>query len=165
MPIQADDWLTTLTAPIEIPVDFVEGKSVDFNEMSVGPYTGTIENESGKASIVRYDGQNVLQVNSGSNVSIIEDFDVDPKAKYTITFWAKGSRSDKDVNFNVPSLLGNNVEGTAIQRNMGSEGRQVVQNLLLSPKALTTCNRWFLQNREWSEWLYPYSESTGGLLS
>ena len=39
---QGDDWLATLTAPIEIPVDFVEGKTVDFNEMSVGPYTGMI---------------------------------------------------------------------------------------------------------------------------
>ena len=40
---QADDWLNMLTAPIEIPVDYVEGKSVNFNDMSVGPYTGTAE--------------------------------------------------------------------------------------------------------------------------
>ena len=40
---QADEWLNTLTAPIEIPVDYVEGKVVDFNEMPVGAYDGTIE--------------------------------------------------------------------------------------------------------------------------
>ncbi len=108
---QADDWLATLTAPIEIPVDFVEGKTVDFNEMSVGPYTGTIENDKGKASIVRYDGQNVLQINNTTNVRIVEDFEVDPKAKYTITFWAKGARADRDVNFNV-NFSGNPVEGS-----------------------------------------------------
>ena len=108
---QGDDWLATLTAPIEIPVDFVEGKTVDFNEMSVGPYTGTIENDKGKASIVRYDGQNVLQINNTTNVRIVEDFEVDPKAKYTITFWAKGSRADRDVNFNV-NFSGNNIEGS-----------------------------------------------------
>ena len=27
---QADDWMSVLTAPIEIPVDFVEGKTVDY---------------------------------------------------------------------------------------------------------------------------------------
>ena len=107
---QGDDWLATLTAPIEIPVDFVEGKTVDFNEMSVGPYTGTIEN-NGKASIVKYDGQNVLQINNMTNVRILEDFEVDPKAKYTITFWAKGARADRDVNFNV-NFSGNPVEGS-----------------------------------------------------
>lgn len=107
---QADEWISTLTAPIEIPVDFVEGKSVDFNEMSVGPYTGTIEN-NGKASIVKYDGQNVLQINNMTNVRILEDFEVDPKAKYTITFWAKGARADRDVNFNV-NFSGNPVEGS-----------------------------------------------------
>ena len=108
---QADEWISTLTAPIEIPVDFVEGKSVDFNEMSVGPYTGTIENESGKASIVRYDGQNVLQINNMTNVRIVEDFEVDPKARYTITFWAKGARADREVKFNV-NFSGNNIEGS-----------------------------------------------------
>ena len=38
---QADDWLNMLTAPIEIPVDYVEGKTVNFNEMSVGDYTAS----------------------------------------------------------------------------------------------------------------------------
>ena len=31
---QPDEWLKMLTAPIEVPVDYVEGKSVNFNEMT-----------------------------------------------------------------------------------------------------------------------------------
>ena len=96
---QADDWLNLLTAPIEIQVDYVEGKTVDFNEMSVGSYDGTIE--KGKASIVKYDNQNVLQISSTptpGQVRIIEGFEVDPLAKYTTTFWA---RADKDASFDV----------------------------------------------------------------
>ena len=104
---QADDWLNTLTAPIEIIVEYVEGKTVNFNEMPVGKYDGTIE--KGKASIVKYDNQNVLQVGTSSNVRIIEGFDVDPLAKYTTTFWA---RSDKDITFTI-TFSGVTVDGSA----------------------------------------------------
>ena len=93
---QADDWLNTVTAPIEIVVEWVDGKSVNFNEWPLGNYTGTID--KGKASIVNYDDQHVLQIGQASNVRIIEDFDYDPLAKYTTTFWA---RSDKDVSFTI----------------------------------------------------------------
>ena len=102
---QADDWLNMLTAPIEIPVDFVEGKTVDFNEMNVGPYEGTIE--KGSASIERYDDQNALKIGTMCNVRIIEGFDVDPLAKYTVTFWAK---ADKDASFDI-TFSGNKVNG------------------------------------------------------
>ena len=104
---QADDWLATLTAPIEIPVDYVEGKSVNFNDMSVGDYSGTVE--KGSASIIKYDDQNVLKVGASSNVRIIEDFDVDPLAKYTTTFWAQ---ADKDITFDV-TFSGTKVSGSA----------------------------------------------------
>ena len=103
---QADGWLSLLTAPIEIQVDYVEGKSVNFNEMAVGAYTGTIE--KGKASIVKYDNQNVLQVPASSSVRVIEGFEVDPLAKYTTTFWA---RADKDITFDI-NFSGNPVTGT-----------------------------------------------------
>jgi hypothetical protein len=103
---QADEWLELLTAPIEIQVDYVEGKTVNFNEMAVGSYDGTIE--KGKASIVKYDGQNVLQIGASSNVRIIEGFDVDPLAKYTTTFWAK---ADKDITFSI-NFSGNTVTGS-----------------------------------------------------
>ncbi len=103
---QADEWLNLLTAPIEIQVDYVEGKTVDFNDMAVGSYDGTIE--KGKASIVKYDGQNVLQIGASSNVRIIEGFDVDPLAKYTTTFWAK---ADKDITFSI-NFSGNTVTGS-----------------------------------------------------
>ena len=103
---QPDEWLANLTAPIEIPVDYVEGKVVDYNQMPVGAYDGTIE--KGKAAIVKYDSQNVLQISATSNVSIIEGFDVDPLAKYTTTFWA---RADKDITFDV-NFSGTRVTGS-----------------------------------------------------
>ena len=105
---QADEWLSVLTAPIEIPVDYVEGKEVNYNEMSVGKFTGTIENEKGKAAIVKYDNQNALEIGITSNVRIIEGFEVDPAAKYTTTFWAK---ADKNATFTV-NFSGNPVKGS-----------------------------------------------------
>lgn len=105
---QADDWLNMLTAPIEISVDYVEGKEVNYNEMSVGKFEGTIENEKGKAAIVKYDNQNALEIGITSNVRIIEGFEVDPTAKYTTTFWAK---ADKDASFTV-DFSGNSVKGS-----------------------------------------------------
>ena len=103
---QADDWLSMLTAPIEVVVDYVEGKSVDFTTMSVGAYEGTIE--KGSASIETYDGMNTLKIGTGSNVRIIEGFEVDHLAKYTTTFWVK---ADKDATFNV-TFSGNKINGT-----------------------------------------------------
>ena len=103
---QADAWLSTLTAPIEIAVDYVEGKVVNFNEKSVGDYDGTIV--KGKAAIVKYDNQNALKVPASSSVRIIEGFEVDPKAKYTTTFWA---RADKNVTYNI-NFSGTPVPGT-----------------------------------------------------
>jgi hypothetical protein len=91
---QADAWLATLTAPIEIPVDYVEGKVVNYNDST--KFNGTID--KGKASIVKYDNQNALEIGITSNVRIIEGFEVDPLAKYTTTFWAK---SDKDATFTI----------------------------------------------------------------
>lgn len=100
---QADSWLNLLTAPIEVPVDYVEGKSVNFNTLTT--FDGTIE--KGKASIVNYDDQNVLKIDASSNVRIIEGFEVDPLATYTTTFWAK---ADKKATFSV-FFSGNEVEG------------------------------------------------------
>ena len=106
---QADDWLNMLTAPIEVQVDFVEGKTVDYNQMAVGPFPGTID--KGNAEIVKYDGQNVLQIASGTkagHVRIIEGFEVDPLATYTTTFWAK---VEKDASFTI-TFSGNKVDGS-----------------------------------------------------
>jgi len=102
---QADDWLNTLTAPIEIPVDYVEGKTVNFNEMPVGSYK---DYATSKASIVKYDNQNALKIGAQAQVNIIDGFEVDPLAKYTTTFWAK---ADKDITFEVV-FSGNKVTGS-----------------------------------------------------
>ena len=98
---QADGWLSTLTAPIEIVVDYVEGKTVNFNDMEVG-------NFASKATIAKYDNQNVLKIPASDSVCIIDNFPVDPKAKYTTTFWAK---ADKEINYNI-NFSGTPVAGT-----------------------------------------------------
>lgn len=107
---QAEGWLNTLTAPIEVQVDYIEGKTVDYNTMT--KFEGKVE--KGSASIVKYDGQNTLMIgttkNPSANVRIIEGFEVDPLAKYTTTFWAK---TDKDASFNV-EFSGNKVDGNGI---------------------------------------------------
>ena len=108
---QADEWLETLTAPIEIPVDYVEGKVVNYNDST--SFNGTIDNATkGKASIVTYDGQKVLQIGTASDVRIIEGFEVDPKAKYTTTFWARAQDGKESVSFTV-TFSGTKVPGTA----------------------------------------------------
>lgn len=106
---QADGWLNMLTAPIEIPVDYVEGKTVDFTTMSAGNYDAV---EKGSASIVKYDGQNALMIgttkNPLANVRIIDGFEVDSLATYTTTFWAK---VDKNASFTV-EFSGNQIVGS-----------------------------------------------------
>ena len=108
---QADDWLQLLTAPVEIPVDYVEGKTIDFNTMSVGAYDKD-KIEKGKASIVKLDDQNVLQIGSRSDVRIVDGFEVDPKAKFTTTFWARAQTGKDYVSFTM-TFSGNPVPGTA----------------------------------------------------
>lgn len=100
---QADDWFKLLTAPIEIPVDFVDEKKVDYTTMTT--FDGTVE--KGTGVIEKYDGMNTLKVGTLSNVRIIEGFHVDPLATYTVTFWA---RADKDASFGV-IFSGNAVDG------------------------------------------------------
>lgn len=101
---QADEWLANLTAPIEIPVDFVEGKVVNYNDST--EFHGTIEKGT-SASITKYDDQNTLKIGTAVNVRIVEGFDVDPLAKYTTTFWAK---VDKDASYTI-TFSGNKVNG------------------------------------------------------
>ncbi len=91
---QADEWLNTLTAPIEISVDYVEGKVVDYKDVT--SFDGTVE--KGKGYITQFEGQNVLRINNVSNVNVIEGFEVNPKAKYTTTFWARAQQG-KEVSF------------------------------------------------------------------
>lgn len=102
---QADDWLNYLTAPIEIPVDYVEGKVVNYNDST--KFNGTVEKGT-SVSIEKYDNQNALKIGTLCNVHIIEGFEVDPLARYTTTFWA---RADKDATFNI-TFSGTKVNGT-----------------------------------------------------
>ena len=113
---QADEWLATLTAPIEITVDKQVLKVINYNDST--EFHGTVE--KGKASIVIYDGQNCLQISATptpGQVRIVEGFEVEPNAKYTTTFWAK---ADKDASFDIV-FSGNKIAGS------GPNGKWVVK--------------------------------------
>ena len=77
---QADEWLNTLTAPIEIAVDPIQDKYVDYTTMET--FTGTAK--KGKPSIVKnFDGtDNALKLPKRSKVYIVEDFDIDLLGTY-----------------------------------------------------------------------------------
>lgn len=92
---QADGWLKTLTAPIEISVDPIEDKTVDYTTME--EFTGTVKakGQGSTPGIVKnYDGNdNALRLPKKSKIYIVEGFDLDTLGTYTITFYAK---VDKD---------------------------------------------------------------------
>ena len=100
---QADEWLNTLTAPIEIIVDFIDAKTVDFTTMTT--FDGTVE--KGTAAIEKYDGANALKISSATWARIVEGFELDSLATYTVTFWAK---ADKSVNFGA-TFCGKTLDG------------------------------------------------------
>lgn len=127
---QADDWLNTLTAPIEIMVDYVEGKSVDFTTMEIGEYEGTYEKTPG--TIEKYDGANALKVAASAKVCIIEGFEVDSMATYTITFWAK---SDKTANFSVVFSGNNNIDGGAANGRFSIAGGEKWRKIVITCKS------------------------------
>ena len=110
---QPDEWLANLTAPIEIPVESVEGKFVNYNDST--EFHGTVE--KGSASIAKYDDQNTLKLGTGSQVRIVEGFEVSPLDKFTTTFWVK---SDKDASYTV-TFSGNKVDGA------GTEGKWILK--------------------------------------
>ena len=88
---QADGWLNLLTAPIEISVDPIDDKFVDYTTMET--FTGTVKS-TGKPRIeVNYDNGNALRIPKMSKVYIVEGFDVDPLGAYEVTFYVK---VDKD---------------------------------------------------------------------
>ena len=96
---QADDWLNMLTAPIEIIVEPIDDKFVDYTTME--EFTGTIVRDgrgNNKTGIVKnYDGNdNALKVPIRSKVYIVEGFDIDPLGTYTITFYAKVDNIEMD---------------------------------------------------------------------
>ena len=113
---QPDEWIKTLTAPIEIPVDYVEGKTVNYNDYPLGAYDGTVT--AGNVSIVKYDGQNVLGLlKSGSGLQakaasarLAEGVALEPGATYTVTFWANTAKDN--ASFNI-TFADNKVMGTA----------------------------------------------------
>ena len=92
---QADGWLNTLTAPIEIQVDPIEDMFVDYTTME--EFTGTAK--SGKPRIEKnYDGdENALRCPVRGKVYIVEGFDVDPLGAYTVTFYAKVDKDESVI--------------------------------------------------------------------
>ena len=104
---QADGWLKDLTAPIEIPVDPIEDKFVDYTTME--EFTGTA---SGTTPVIvkNYDGdENALKIPRArrTKVNIVEDFPIDPMGKYTITFFAKVDKDELGLLF---TFSGNKIQ-------------------------------------------------------
>ena len=94
---QADEWLGTLTAPIEISVDPIEDIFVDYTTME--EFTGTAEN-SKPVIVINYDGEdNALKCPKGrrNRVRIVEGFDIDLLGEYTITFYAKVDKDESII--------------------------------------------------------------------
>ena len=102
---QPDGWFKLLTAPIEISVDVIKDKEVDYTTMET--FTGTNLGQTKPVIVKNYEssGQNALKLPKESvitkkytKVYIAEGFEPDVLGKYTITFNAK---ADKEVSFNV----------------------------------------------------------------
>ena len=101
---QPDDWFKYLTSPIEIIVDFIEEKTVDFSTMATGNFPGK-EGTKGTAQIKQRNGKNQLYVGKDTKVRIVDGFTVSPLNKYTIVFYAN---ADKDASFNI-TFSGNKI--------------------------------------------------------
>ena len=99
---QCDSWLSYLTAPIEIIVDFIKEKSVDFTQMAVGTTYGGGE-------IAEFNGKNQLRIGTlskpNATVNLADGFKVNHLSKYTITFTASAGKDkkgkDMDASFNI----------------------------------------------------------------
>ena len=137
---QADGWLSTLTAPIEIIVDYVEGKSVDFTTMEAGDYQGTVEKPT--ATIEKYDGANALKVGASAIVNIVEGFEVDPAAIYTITFWAK---SDKTANFSVVFSGNDQIDGGAANGRFAVSGGENWKKIVIECQSAPDATEGYLK--------------------
>ncbi len=93
---QADAWLQTLTAPIEIQVDAIEDKFVDYTTME--SFSGS---SNGTKPVIekKFDGDdNALKIPKSRKgwVNIVEDFDIDSLGKYTITFYAQITKGESE---------------------------------------------------------------------
>lgn len=96
---QADGWMSTLVAPIEVKVEVVEDKLVDYTTME--EFNGAAEQERPNRPLVapeivkNFKGEgNTLKCNTYSMVNIVDGFDVDPLGLYTITFYAYCDKSN-----------------------------------------------------------------------
>ena len=137
---QAEEWLNMLTAPIEIIVDYVEGKTVDFTTMEAGEYQGTVEKPT--ATIEKYDGANALKVGSSAIVNIIEGFEVDSTATYTITFWAK---SDKTATFSVVFSGNDKIDGGAANGRFSIAAGENWKKIIVECKSLPGVTEGYLK--------------------
>ena len=93
---QADGWLNTLTAPIEIDVSIIKDKEVDFTTMDefTGAYEAEYPQNPNRPAVApeivkNFDGnQNALKCYKYTAFNIVDGFDVDPSSSYTITLYA-----------------------------------------------------------------------------
>ena len=112
---QPDDWFKYLTSPIEIIVDFIDEKSVDFSQMAEGE-------KYNNGTIVSKDGKNCLRIGTDRNpkadVNIVDGFTVDHLSKYAISFVAK---ADKNASFNIT------FSGTDVMNPQSTDGKYSIK--------------------------------------
>ena len=96
---QADGWLSLLTAPVEIIVEYQELLAADFSKGD--PYTGT------GGDLVTKDGEKVVKI--GSKSTVVEGFAVEPKASYTTQLWVRADKG-KTATFSI-IFSGTKVDG------------------------------------------------------
>ena len=96
---QADGWLNTLTAPIEIDVSIIKDKELDFTTMD--EYTCAYEKDRATATAVppeivkNFDANgNALKCTKRTRYKIVDGFDVDPSGSYTITLYVYTERTN-----------------------------------------------------------------------
>ena len=89
---QADGWLNTLTAPIEIDVSIIKDKEIDFTTMDEYPCAYEKERAIRPATapeiVKNFDANgNALKCSAFTRYNIVDGFDVDPSGSYTITLY------------------------------------------------------------------------------
>ena len=127
---QADKWIKYLTSPIEIQVDPIEDKFVDYTTME--EWHGTkISGKNDPKIVKNYDGDdNALMIPKNSKVYIVEDFDVDVVGKYTITFYAQVEKETSLIcTFSDSTIMENEKDKKKFTIKAGKWQKVVLENI------------------------------------
>lgn len=132
---QADEWLNTLTAPIEIDVSIIKDKELDFTTMD--EYPCAYERQRSKIPAIapeivkNFDANgNALKCSAFTWYKIVDDFDVDLSGSYTITLYVFTEESNDFICNFADSLVKEkekDKDGKTFPLNKGEWTRVVVE--------------------------------------